>query len=310
MPEYRVAHLVALLRDAAMSTTYKPALLKALVRVCQRRHSTNIPLTELGHEFAKMYWSQTVVYHLRQAAVLSKEAEVVRRVRDLASRYNVRKFRDLPADGRFELEQSMARVLAIDVLRRFHRSAPSEMPLLYAWRPRTDFISLSQDSHGFLRDARLTLEVVANFYWARYLESCNRLAPRIIQKVSRDGAVRTGLRKFLSILSETSDGKCFYCESEFSSENPIAVDHFIPWTFLLEDPLWDLVPACACCNRAKSDSLPDRRYLDRLVQRNTRDLKARVGDKVSLLNGADDALKLYDAAIAVEWPAYWSPRVS
>jgi hypothetical protein len=36
------------------------------------------------------------------------------------------------------------------------------------------------------------------------------------------------------------------------------------WRLLLDDPLWDRVLACTACNSAKSDWLPDRRFVEKL----------------------------------------------
>jgi 5-methylcytosine-specific restriction endonuclease McrA len=289
-----------------MSTTYKPALLKALVRVFRRTNALVIPLAELGHEFAAMYWNQTVVYHLRQAAVVTKEAEVVRRIHALSGQYAARSFAELPAIGRSKVEASMSQLLAIDVLRRFHNSKPDEMSPLYEWSAGSPEIELTEDSRAFLRDHGQTLEVLANYHWADYLEGCNRLTPRIIQKVARDGAKRGSLTKYLRILLEYGEkSKCFYCERPFTPDNKAAVDHVIPWSFLLEDPLWNLVPACTRCNGAKSDWLPDAKYIDRLLVRNTHAARTIFDGKVSLMTGADDVRGLYDAAISVNWPGYW-----
>lgn len=253
---FHVSYVTAMLRHASMSTTYKPALLKAPVRICRKDHGLIIPLTELGSEFAQMYWNQTVVFHLRQAAIVSKEAEVVRRIRSIATEYGAHSLADLPQRGRAQIETSMSRVLAIDVLRRFHNSKPDDMAMLYEWNHGDSEIRLSIGSLTFLRNHGATLELIANYRWAEYLESCNRLAPRIIQKVSRDGAMRGSLTKYLKLLLGDDGGCCFYCARSFSHDNPPAVDHVIPWSFLLEDPIWDLVPACARCNAAKSDWLP------------------------------------------------------
>ncbi len=293
MSDYRVGHVAALLRDASMASTYKPALLKALVRICRRTETESIPLTELGREFAAMYWNQTVVYHLRQAATVSKESEVVRRIREMSVACSARSFGDVSVDGRAHVESAMAKVLTINVLGLFHKSKPAEMPLLFSWSKGDAAVTLSSASVKFLREHGQVLEVLANYHWADYLESCNRLAPRVIQKVARDGAKRASLTKYLAILLD--DGP-----------SPV-VDHVIPWSFLLEDPLWDLVPACAPCNGAKSDWLPEAHYIDRLMARNTNTLRERVGSGVSLLAGAGDVARLYDAAISVEWPRFWMP---
>ena len=81
------------------------------------------------------------------------------------------------------------------------------------------------------------------------------------------------------------------------------VDHVIPWSFLLEDDLWDLVLACYRCNSTKSDWLPDHAFIEKLLLRN-REL-SRAG--ISLAIGEPEIERLYEVAISVEWPRSWSP---
>ena len=69
--DLRVGDIAALMRHARKSASYKPALLKALVRCCRQSHDLRLSLDAIGREFTKLYWNQTVVYHLRQAASLS-----------------------------------------------------------------------------------------------------------------------------------------------------------------------------------------------------------------------------------------------
>lgn len=54
---YSLLQIAALRRKAAMSTTYKPALLKAVVRITSAEKQRSIPLARLGDEFAQLYWS-------------------------------------------------------------------------------------------------------------------------------------------------------------------------------------------------------------------------------------------------------------
>ncbi len=58
---------------------------------------------------------------------------------------------------------------------------------------------------------------------------------------------------------------CFYCRTVF--EQDWDVDHFLPWSFVLEDRLWNLVPSCKDCNSNKSDGVPAD-WLHSLVERN------------------------------------------
>lgn len=298
-----VGQIATLMRRALMSASYKPALLKALVRIFRVESALDVPLSRIGEEFAKMYWNQTVVYHLRQAVALSKESEVIKAIRAAAASHQARKYSDLPEHLRQRLSEQMAAILALDVLERFHKSAPDSMPPLYTWH--SGHITVSSDAAALLQAEHGPLETIANYHWARFLESCNRLAPKIIQKVEANGASRGSLSKYLRILTE-DDATCFYCDKPFDENAVATVDHVIPWSFLLEDPLWDLVPACARCNFSKSDTLPEPRFLEKLLSRNAMKFSLRT-DVASMLHGQEDLSRLFDAALSLEWPHFWSP---
>jgi CRISPR/Cas system Type II protein with McrA/HNH and RuvC-like nuclease domain len=90
---------------------------------------------------------------------------------------------------------------------------------------------------------------------------------------------RSDLSLYRQILyNEFEETHCFYCGKELKGNN-IEVDHFIPWSFIKDDNLWNFVLACAECNRKKRDNLPDEKYLDNLVERN----KIFVEDDCSLV---------------------------
>ncbi len=295
------------MRHASMSASYKPALLKALVRACRASDDVLIPLERLGDEFAQMYWNQVVIYHLRQSTSLTKESEAIKAIRATADRHHARRLADLPPEGRKALARGMARVLTINVLNAFHVSAPKSMPRLYRWSHGADAILLETAAHRFIVENGVALEMIANYHWAEFLESRNRLAPRIIQKVSRLGAKRKSLNPFLRIVQGADREVCFYCGVEVGEHRPLEIDHVIPWSFLLEDPLWDLVVACRTCNAEKRDWLPRREYISKLLARNQALLLGDLKSKPALLSGYDDAERVYEAALSVEWPHFWSP---
>lgn len=289
------------MRHASKSASYKPALLKALVRCCQRSAELLISLDSIGHEFTKLYWNQTVVYHLRQAASLTKEASAVKMIRKTSEEFKTRDLSALPAPARQALDARMSRLLTVNVLAAFHTSKPFRMHPLYDWKPGWNYVALEAAAHDFLRQHAQALELTANFYWAEFLENCNRLAPRIVQKVSRDGGRRRSLRKYMKILIGDGSECCFYCGTALGAGARPTVDHVIPWSFLLEEDLWDLVLACGRCNSAKSDSLPPRQFIEKLILRN----KQLFDAGISLTVNESEIARLYDAAISVEWPQFW-----
>jgi 5-methylcytosine-specific restriction endonuclease McrA len=150
------------------------------------------------------------------------------------------------------------------------------------------------------------LDMLANYAWAEYLETCNRVTPRVLLKVSGE-VKRESLARYLRILLTDGESGCFYCASPFNEVIRPAVDHVIPWSFALEDQLWDLVLCCTRCNSAKSDWLPDERFIEKLVQRNAGLAKKALPSGISALVEPAEVTRLYEVAIAADWPRFWAP---
>jgi 5-methylcytosine-specific restriction endonuclease McrA len=193
------------------------------------------------------------------------------------------------------------------VLRRFHNSKPERLDPLFLWEKGRDKILVPAAARDFMRVHWAALDMLANYAWADYLELCNRLAPRVLLKVSGE-VKRESLARYLQILLADGESTCFYCGSAFNDMTRPAVDHVIPWSFALEDQLWDLVLCCVRCNSAKSDWLPEKRFIDKLVHRNAHLIAKSLPPGVSALADRADVIRLYDVAIATDWPRFWSPR--
>jgi len=84
--------------------------------------------------------------------------------------------------------------------------------------------------------------------------------------------------------------KCFYC-----NQNPesVEIDHFIPFAFLFDNPLWDLVYSCSDCNSGtggKFEKLPPTHYLSKLFERN----KKMFNEDSEIFEGFEDLNELED----------------
>jgi len=51
--------------------------------------------------------------------------------------------------------------------------------------------------------------------------------------------------------------KADFMENSFDKSGIISIDHFLPWSFVLHDQLWNLTPTFQSVNSAKNDRLPD-----------------------------------------------------
>jgi len=114
--------------------------------------------------------------------------------------------------------------------------------------------------------------------WAKFLEKINKGLPMLISKIEGHTPKRASLERARKVLSNHFD-KCFYCGRSLSqNKRNIHVDHFIPWSYIYEDEMWNLVLSCSECNLRKLGSLPPDDYIQRLLKR---DLE--YSDKIELL---------------------------
>ena len=72
---------------------------------------------------------------------------------------------------------------------------------------------------------------------------------------------------YRDILFQEFENKCFYCGNTVQI-GKVEVDHFIPWSFIKDDNLWNFVLACRSCNNKKRDKLADLMYLEQIEKRN------------------------------------------
>jgi hypothetical protein len=121
------------------------------------------------------------------------------------------------------------------------------------------------------------LEMSRNLVGVQYEPSSQELV------VARDKTRRRAVTSCRSALDGYQKGKCFYCFADVSivegSVDLADVDHVFPHVLQVRgvrldlDGIWNLVLACARCNRGvqgKFDSVPDDRYIERLSERNER----------------------------------------
>jgi hypothetical protein len=157
---------------------------------------------------------------------------------------------------------------------------------LYTRNESNNSIIIDKSLMEFFKNHREILLSALNFMITRYLEKIN-FVPRIAEKVA--GSIpRTHLNnKQKTILLELHDS-CFYCQAK--SDKGYHMDHVIPFNYLYQTEIFNIVPACNTCNSSKNDRLPTLEIFERVVERN---------NKLSLRNDYTDEWyrKLYDTCL-------------
>jgi 5-methylcytosine-specific restriction endonuclease McrA len=294
-----------------MSASYKPTLLAAIVRRIEsgEHPSGAISLEALADEYVRMYWSQVVVFRLRHSPRDSAPPVMVKCILAAAASSRARRLTDVSEGDRHKLSAEIADVLPINVLGAFHSSKPERMAPLYEWKAGQNYITLPEASIEFVKENAKSLTLIANYFLARFLSKLNTV-PHIVEKVEGEVTKRESLARYAAELRALGESSCFYCDANLDAGSS-AVDHFIPWTFVFEDRLWNLVAACTACNANKSDKLPDETMLDRLLKRNKiREalLQGKAASHLRTISGEPELRRLFKLAHDEGWPA-WQARI-
>ena len=130
-------------------------------------------------------------------------------------------------------------------------------------------IIISHSAYDFILKFKPEIESLNYYAWAKFLEQINSddVILRIIDKLELSTPRRSDLSLYRNILyMEYEQHNCFYCGSKLTKS--IHVDHFIPWSFVKDDRIWNFVLSCPTCNSKKNNKLPSPSYIDRLIKRN------------------------------------------
>jgi len=97
--------------------------------------------------------------------------------------------------------------------------------------------------------------------WLKYMQQRNPNIPNVVNKLfmpqQRD--YLTKQTKYWKTILDNQDIECIYSKVILNKDD-ISLDHYIPWSFVAHDQLWNLIPTTPSVNSSKSDNLPEQRY--------------------------------------------------
>lgn len=132
----------------------------------------------------------------------------------------------------------------------------------------TIWVELNPRWLAYLKENYVILKDYAYWNLSSFLQVRNPSVPNIINKLVKveNRQTLTRQRNYWNFVLEHSDEqRCIYTGKPISVGN-YDLDHFIPWSFVSHNLLWNLIPADGSVNSSKSDRLPDiDRYLLKLA---------------------------------------------
>lgn len=230
-----------------------------------------IDLTIIAKAFLKYYWHQICKYKIKQNYNTEKPPLIVKIMHDIfGKKYIPESFESMPKEKIDNAQKEILKRCFVDVIPQFQNIPEgikvSSMKIFYEYDKH--FLYVKPTALKFFKENYLLSSKATILQWGKFLEKTNLGLPMLISKIESIKRHRGSLEKVKLILLNYFD-TCFYCNNTLSSEKQmIHLDHFIPWPYVFEDELWNLVLTCRVCNLKKHSSLPSEKFIYKLVERN------------------------------------------
>jgi hypothetical protein len=285
--------LLALLDESARSSTYKPALLLAILdRAVEHVDDPAIPVRSLAERVLELYWPQTLAYPTTGAVLRQNQAggqaTIVQAVEDFRAAKGIHS-RVLPDHVRSgaawrTLLDRVELTLAEWPIPRLQRpfgtfvysfdwtAADTGGWSVKRYRASTRSIALQDGVASALIGLGPLLRPFITRWWTDKAAQLNPDVEAARSLLTFEdflfGRDRAALGRVAEGLLDLQHGHCFYCRSRIGANREI--DHFVPWSHSGDDGLDNLVAACRRCNSDKRATLAGPQHLADLLARNTR----------------------------------------
>lgn len=310
-------NLFMAIMKSSKNNTYKFALARFLLEYSNNHTENHVRYKEIAAYFFKYYWIQECKSKLNQGPY-NQTPEVIQIIRGVFSKpYYPHKFADLEKDEPAKVKKCIdmiAKKCFDDVIPRFQiirNNKRIEKRIYYHYLAREYHDSADNkkiDPGGgvllnplameFFRKNYVLLSKTVILEWVLFLEGLNIGVPRLASKIKGIEFGKRDQTKFRKIL-EPFASSCFYCQKHLS-KTKIHVEHVIPFDYIGETEMWNLVLSCGNCNCSKLGGLPPRKYMDNLIMRNNkyRDIIKELDKSLNILGTdfKDDIMRHYDNA--------------
>jgi 5-methylcytosine-specific restriction endonuclease McrA len=254
------------------TTTYKFCFLKSLLdNIFNVDENLTISFEELFLKFTEVYWSLIAKHKLCQIQGSSQRqkssVEII--IINFLNEYKLDgdlAFEGLKKDFQFKLMKKVGSECSKYVIGAFFADTRESF---FSFSKSSRTITFNPYVYEMFIKYKYIIEKLNYYEWIKFLEKVNpsETAYAIAEKLDYS-AKRNNLSKYKEyLLDQVNQQDCFYCGKKISNLI-IEVDHYIPWSFVKDDKLWNFVLACRDCNNKKRDKLANNFYTPKLIERN------------------------------------------
>jgi len=255
--------------------TYKFGLIKSLLdnvfngKQCE--DGVFYSYEELFERFAENYWNLVVKYDLRQMrkdgkSIYSKVENIFLNEIEIQPIISSLEFCSIDQETRKKIITKVTTECKTCVVGALYEDFDG---IIYSFDLKEKGLTLNYCVYDFLLKYKAGIERLNYYSWAKFLEQINddRVLLRVIDKLELATPRRDDLTIYREILRcEFEENTCFYCGKKL--QRKIHVDHFIPWSFVKDDKMWNFVLSCPNCNERKNNRVPHKDYVILIENRN------------------------------------------
>lgn len=271
------------------TTSYKYGLIKSILDNIfnVNQEDFKISFDELSFTFCKMYWNLVLKYRLpqKQGKTHDDKSSIENVIYSFIEKNQLLNYVDF--DCLNDKDRKGYLKLGSEIFGKYVVGALySEFKgKIFGFSKKDKFIYFNKQSYNFILKNKTVIEKLNYYSWIiwteKILERWNLGIDNVAIKLE-DSTKRYSLNEFKKELLLIDENVCFYCGKKLNSRS-CHLDHFIPWIFVKNDKLWNLVISCASCNLRKNDKLPPMGYLNKLVFRNRDLFNIETSEKLKLL---------------------------
>lgn len=254
---------------------YKFGLIKSLLDNVFNGKNTNVGVKytfeELFSRFAENYWNLVIKYGLRQMrkdgkSIYSKIETILMSAIIENPTLALLEFETIDVNTKASIIRKVTSECKKCVVGALYEDFDG---IIYSFDLKEDGITLNYCVYEFMLKYKAELERLNYYSWARSLEQINddKVIVKVIDKLELSTPRRENLSVYREILRrEFEEDTCFYCGKKLQKN--MHVDHFISWSFVKDDKIWNFVLSCPTCNAKKNNRVPNKEFLIKIENRN------------------------------------------
>lgn len=263
--------------DACKKTnTYKFGLIKSICDqiydLVEVEDGHFISYGEIFGKFTENYWNLVLRYEIKQMVFNGKSeySTIEQIILSNKKKYGILQevsFESIRELERHQIIKEVTKECKKCVIGALYNDFEGK---LYSFSLKGDGITISHGAYNFISRHKMELEKINYYSWARFLEKINSddVTGKLLEKLDLATPQRRDLSVYRDILyREFQENCCFYCGKKIGNKSH--VDHFIPWSFVKTDNLWNFVLSCPRCNISKNNKLANADFIKKINERNS-----------------------------------------